>query len=86
MGNEWALWLRFQLVIKQFWFHFQLVIKTIYMCQLQVQQVFEYRNKFMWIFAGGHQRRIITNPHETARYGEIASAILNFFVCCMEMG
>ena len=26
------------------------------------------------------------NPHETARYGEIASAILNFFVCCMEMG
>ena len=26
------------------------------------------------------------NSHETARYGEIASAILNFFVCCMEMG
>ena len=26
------------------------------------------------------------NPHETARYGEIASAILNFFVCCMETG
>ena len=26
------------------------------------------------------------NPHETARYGEIASAILNFFVCCMEIG
>ena len=26
------------------------------------------------------------NPHETARYGEIASAILNFFVCCVEMG
>ena len=26
------------------------------------------------------------SPHETARYGEIASAILNFFVCCMEMG
>ena len=28
----------------------------------------------------------ILNPHETARYGEIASAIFNFFVCCMEMG
>ena len=26
------------------------------------------------------------NPHETARYGEVASAILKFFVCCMEMG
>ena len=26
------------------------------------------------------------NSHETARYGEIASAILIFFVCCMEMG
>ena len=24
--------------------------------------------------------------HETARYGEVASAILKFFVCCMEMG
>ena len=31
-------------------------------------------------------KHVITNPHETARYGEIASAILNFFVCCMEMG
>ena len=31
-----------------------------------------------------HMRSI--KPHETARYGEIASAILNFFVCCMEMG
>ena len=29
---------------------------------------------------------VLFNPHETARYGEIASAILNFFVCCMEMG
>ena len=28
----------------------------------------------------------VLNPHETARYGEIASAILNFFVCSMEMG
>ena len=31
-------------------------------------------------------RQQYINPHETARYGEIASAILNFFVCCMEMG
>ena len=38
-------------------------------------------------FADGRKNmNDIFNPHETARYGEIASAILNFFVCCVEMG
>ena len=42
-----------------------------------------------WKMSQGHPEHCLGqsfNPHETARYGEIASAILNFFVCCMEMG
>ena len=81
-------------------YHFVFILKYIWAREMITFVLYAWPQQFpeslskhhepqLWLAAlttEYHYVATIFNSHETARYGEIASAISNFFVCCMEMG